>query len=191
MSSKVFSFTVQKSGLVAVIALLITAMAGCGSSESESTTSVPTTTDASATATSAPATTTTTAAPVITTSPPGIAPTQQQLIGMWETYEGYEVLHEDGSYSAGRSPEEARSDPIDFGRYTIEGNTFTYVTDPEAQFCTRSSSTDATVREGIAGVYEISISDDGNQLLRTLVDDECGARSQDVVPSVTRYAEED
>ena len=189
MSSKVFSFAVQKSGVVAVLASVVIAVAGCGSAESESTTSAPTTTNASTTVTSAPATTT--AAPVAATSPPGIAPTQQQLIGMWETSKGYEVLHEDGTYGAGTTPEAARSDPMDFGTYTIEGNTFTYVTDPKARICTRSTSTDATVREGITGVYEISISDDGNQLLRTLIDDECGTqRTQDVVPSVTRYVEE-
>ncbi len=164
--------------LVAAMAMLVGA--GCSETDAEidetTTTTVPTTT-ASVGAT--------------TTAVPGIAPTPQQLVGMWKTGDGYEMLDEDGTYGWAYTQDDAVSDPLDWGEYAVEGGIFTYVTNPEAGACTRiDTSADPPVREGIVGQYEISISKDGNEVFRTLIDDGCGNRTRDVLPSVTRYTDE-
>jgi len=142
------------------------------------------------TPTALPTATTTLPTTTTTTAVPGIVPTPQQLVGMWKTSDGYEVLYEDGTFGWGQTPDTALTDPLDWGEYALERGIFTYVTNPEAEYCTRDNGADPPVREGIVGQYEISISQDGNELFRTLIDDGCGNRPRDVVPSITRYTEE-
>jgi hypothetical protein len=92
----------------------------------------------------------------------------------------FDVVHEDGTYGGGHTLESALNTPLDFGTYTIEGNIFTYFTEPDASLCARLVDTDPPSIEGIVGVYEIGISEDGNTLYRHALDD-------DVTPSATRY----
>jgi hypothetical protein len=115
---------------------------------------------------------------------------EQRIVGTWVTQSGdYEILDADGTFAAGQTPEEAAGSPMDFGTYTLEGNVFTYVTDPEAEFCTEIVSFEPLTKEGLVGRYEISISDDGQELFRTLIDDACLVRTTDATPSAARYHE--
>ena len=114
--------------------------------------------------------------------------TEEQLVGVWYTRNGdFEVLNADGTYGAGGSPEDAMDGEYDFGMWTLEGSTFTYITDPDAPNCTRVVTVDPLVREGQIGRYEISVSANGDELYRDVIDDACSIRVRDVTPSVTRH----
>ena len=100
------------------------------------------------------------------------------LVGLWDTRGLFEQLNDDGTYTASYSSSQAN--PVEWGTYTVDGDLFTYVAAEDSIKCA-----------GTIGVYQFSLSEDGNKISRRTVDDPCLDRREDVVPSVTRHAESD
>lgn len=110
----------------------------------------------------------------------GEASLQDQVVGTWVSQAGvYVVFHEDGTHGVGHSPELASGSDvvlpeIEFGTWTVEGGTLTFDNDPESEHCAE-----------VVGTYEIEITDD--QMLVTIINDECEVRADDFGDGLTRW----
>ena len=103
---------------------------------------------------------------------PGLS---ESIIGVWLSETGkYITFSSDGSHEVGT---EAGTANTEFGTWSVEGEILTKVTDPESVFC-----------EGIIGIYESEVLDDGERLESTVVEDECSVRVDDFA-TLTRHAD--
>ena len=105
---------------------------------------------------------------------------EDPLVGMWETHHGYYVLRTvDGVHNIGYTPRWAETDPFGWGTYTFDeqDGIFTF-TSAAGTHCGADST----------GVYEAVITDDGDTVTFTLVEDPCGVRPANMTGEQTRYS---
>lgn len=109
-----------------------------------------------------------------------------QLVGTWEGHSGYyKTFNEDGTYGVGGSPAVASGEhdadivsQLEWGTWTVEDGILTITPDADSFSCRR-----------YVGMYEIEVTDDGQQMLSTLVEDDCGPRSLGFEGAGTRYTD--
>ena len=144
----------------------------------------PTTTTSTTTTTAIPATTTTstttTTAIPPTTAEPETTAAAGPLVGLWVTHHGYYVLRTaDGAYNLGYTPEGAESAPFGWGAYTF---------DEQEGILTFTSDAGTHCGADSTGVYEAVITDDGDTVTFTLVEDPCSVRPGNMTGEQTRYS---
>jgi hypothetical protein len=110
---------------------------------------------------------------------------QDQMVGMWVSdFKGICVaLNDDGTYGKGHSPEQAEAGEsqtpgFEWGTWTVEEGVLTFTTPEEAPYC-----------GGTVGTYEVAVSDTGDELSPTLVEDGCTTRAADFPLGLTRHTE--
>ncbi len=105
------------------------------------------------------------------------------LVGLWVTHHGYYVLRTaDGVYNLGYTPDGAESAPFGWGAYTYDEQEgiLTFTSDPGTH-CGADST----------GVYETVITDGGDTVTFTLVEDPCSVRPRNMTGEQTRYSPTD
>ena len=106
---------------------------------------------------------------------------EDEIVGTWVTQADiYVVFDAAGTHGVGHSLELAtgtdeRRPEIEFGTWVIEGSTLTFSNDRGSKVCA-----------GMTGVYEIEIPEEGDEMLVTVVEDECEARAEDFGGGLTR-----
>jgi hypothetical protein len=102
---------------------------------------------------------------------------QDQYVGTWRTGNGFYSIHgADGTWKVGFTLTSAESSPVIWGTYAFDGTTMTSVTDEASQSCA-----------GVTAVYEIEVSEDGNVITSTPIDDPCQSVRGSDTAQITRY----
>ena len=112
---------------------------------------------------------------------------EDQIVGMWATEFNavFMDLDGDGTYGKGRTPEHAaagaaQTPPFEWGTWTLEEGALTFTTPDGTRYCGRS-----------VGTYDVEVSDDGDKLRASLIEDECGVRAEGFPGVLTRYTDSD
>jgi len=93
--------------------------------------------------------------------------TVEDLIGVWETDEpSFVQFNEDGTYRIAFSEETLQESPVERGAFTLEGTSFTLISDEASESCA----------EGDRGRYENEVLGD-DRIRQVLVEDECSIRA--------------
>lgn len=96
--------------------------------------------------------------------------------GTWKTEFGYYLeFAEDGTFGMGGSPERASSAPLEWGTFTLDGETLRMVTADDSEYCA-----------GTLASYRVSSSEGGDFIDMTEIEDECGTRSTDLERGIRR-----
>jgi hypothetical protein len=110
---------------------------------------------------------------------------QDQMVGLWTTNKGvYVSFNADGTYGKGFTPEAALApdDPMagmERGTWIVDDGILTFVTsEPTSQY-----GCDDT------GAYEVELTDTGDQILATLIEDTCAKRRDDFPSGLTRHTD--
>lgn len=107
---------------------------------------------------------------------------QDQLVGMWKTngWGTYVALNDDGTYGKGSTPVQAIAmDPFfERGTWTIEEGLLTFTASEDSKYCS-----------GVIGAFEVEITDDGDEVLVTLIEDSCDERAEDFPSGLTRHTD--
>ena len=165
------------------IVMLVAACGGSSADQSDGAvldeTDQPTTSTTALPPTTTSSTTTTTAIPP-TAAEPETTAAEGPLVGLWVTHHGYYVLRTtDGVYNLGYTPEGAESAPFGWGVYTF---------DEQEGILTFTSDAGTHCGVDSTGVYEAVITDDGDTVTFTLVEDPCSVRPGNMTGEQTRYS---
>lgn len=108
-----------------------------------------------------------------------------QMVGTWVSEKGvYVAFNADGTYGKGFLPEaalapDASEAGIERGTWTVNDGVLTFVTsEPTSQYGCDD-----------IGTYEVELTDTGDQVLVTLIDDTCLKRKTDFPSGLTRHAD--
>ncbi len=108
---------------------------------------------------------------------------EDEMTGMWVTnLKGiYVVFNADGTYGKGYSAEQAAgtlsgTSEFETGTWSVEEGILTFATGDGFRYCSETT-----------GRYEVEITDDGDEVLVTLIEDSCDKRTEDFPSGLTRH----